>query len=78
MKTVYKFIEFQIGPTTTCGKPNWHIYTTSRGHEEIGFVLWNWRFESWELTTRETASFDKTCLADVIDFIKQLEAFPLN
>ena len=73
MKTEYKYIQFVQGSEPFNGKPVWYIYTTTKKHDVLGSIFWYPRHKNWEFSMELVCLFDETCLADVIDFIKQVK-----
>lgn len=67
-KTKYKYIEFAFIVATGC----WLI-TNWKYKQHIGQLNYVAKWKQWELVPFEDTGWTADCLADVIDFIKQLE-----
>lgn len=68
MKTKYKYIEFTWQPTSHC----W-LVTNHKFKEHIGQLNFFKKWKQWELVPYENTAWTMDCLADVIDFVKQLK-----
>lgn len=66
MKTKYKYIEFEYV------RDIWLI-TNWRFKQHIGQLNYIAKWKQWELVPYEDTGWTMDCLADVIDFVKQLK-----
>lgn len=66
MKTRYKHINFQTRLDV------WHCCANRTG-DVLGFLEWNSRWKQFEFVPKENTGFTQDCLADIADFIRQLE-----
>lgn len=70
MKTKYKYIHFE---KSLSGVKNiWHILT-NRENDFLGRIIYFNRWQQYVLDSELGSIFSQDCLADIIDFIKQLE-----
>jgi len=70
MKTKYKYIHFEPSPSGV--KNIWHILTS--GEEcYLGRIMWYDLREQYGFDTEGGGIISQDHLADIIDFIKQLE-----
>lgn len=76
MKTHYEYIYFE---KTTEEKPNktltWYV-KNKRSNDFLGRIEWYPRWRCYCLNPTMDTVFSLDCLADIIDFIKQLKEVP--
>ena len=67
MKTKYKYIEFKkdVSGVWHCGNHKTDDY--------LGRVMWVKRWKCYEFVPNEGTAYTVECLADLADFIRQLE-----
>lgn len=68
MKTKYKYIEFEYHPI-----PKIWLITNHKFNQHIGQLNYVKNWKQWELVPYEDTGWTMDCLADVIDFVKQLK-----
>jgi len=69
MKTKYKYIQFDYQPIDGI-----YLITNHRFKEHIGQLNFIKNWKQWELVPYEDTGWTMDCLADIIDFVKQLKA----
>lgn len=67
MKTKYKYIEFEfLGTANIWTIKNW------RYNQYLGQLNYVEKWKQWELAPNDDTGWTMDCLADIIDFVKQL------
>jgi len=69
MKTRYKHINFEVGSVSD--HPSFHCKNNRYG-TVLGLVFYYERWNHYVFEGRAGCVFDTSCLADIIDFMKQL------
>lgn len=71
MKTKYKWVEFIYNED----RESWDVWN-HRFKQYLGYIKFNvsTNWKEWEFLPDSYTLFTKQCLADIIDFIKQLDA----
>lgn len=69
MKTKYKYIYFEKTPVN---EDEWDIWN-NRHQDLIGRIKYYEPWKQYVFIGRDDCIFSASCLADIIDFIKQLE-----
>lgn len=77
MKTKYKYIHFEQWPIKNNIKIKgqthlWHCISDDN-KKELGYFIYNFKFQLWEFCPNYGLGFIISRLADIIDFMKQLE-----
>ena len=66
LKTQYQYIVFQ--PHNIA----WNIYS-NHSYNYLGCVVWHQKWKCWEFQPCDGTGWTMDCLADIQDFVKQLE-----
>lgn len=77
MKTKYKYIHFKALPVsegmTIKGQTHiWHCFA-NKDKTTLGNFHYNFQWKQWEFWPNYSTAFTNDCLADIIDFMKQLK-----
>ena len=68
MKTKYKFIHFVEF------KDGLWLCKNNKSNDELGYLEFYSRWKQWTFRATAMAVFNSTCLDDISDFLKQLNA----
>ena len=71
MNSVYKYIHFVcVGDT---GKTKRYSIRNNRTHTELAVIAWYGPWREYAVNTRDGMVFNKGCLDDISDFLRQLK-----
>ena len=77
MKTKYKYIHFVYADikneSAMGGRLNQWVCRNNKSKSDLGLICFNGKWRCWEFWPDERSAFTTDCLADIIDFLKQLE-----
>ena len=71
MKTEYKYIEFEKSVRTFKDKPMWTCLNC-KSQTPLATAFWYKPWRQYVIAAEPNCVFNTTCLADIIDFLNQL------